>query len=221
MLLIITIPIIVCYLLLVTSSLPCRILVNLQHLSAGENNLLEIPAEIGIPSSLLPPYTPHTSPLPTHSSLLTHLTHHLSPPPTAGTLENLEELYINDNPNLQSLPYELALCKKLALMSVEGCPLSRLPPHVVDGGPSAIIQVSTRDGHTCSGASPVMRYLLPLPLCLSPHAAFEIPGSLPWPALTSLSTSPHCDSVCCPHTEGIALYMCTLSIINIIAFCFP
>ncbi len=26
-------------------------------------------------------------------------------------------------------------------MSVEGCPLNRLPPHVVDGGPSAIIQV--------------------------------------------------------------------------------
>lgn len=83
-----------------------RLLVNLKHLSAGENNLLEIPAEI-------------------------------------GTLENLEELYLNDNPNLQSLPYELALCKRLALMSVEGCPLSRLPPHVVDGGPSAIIQVTT------------------------------------------------------------------------------
>ncbi len=79
-------------------------MVNLKHLSAGENNLLEIPAEI-------------------------------------GTLENLEELYLNDNPSLQSLPYELALCKRLALMSVEGCPLSRLPPHVVDGGPSAIIQV--------------------------------------------------------------------------------
>jgi leucine-rich repeat protein SHOC2 len=79
------------------------LLLNLQHLSAGENNLLEIPAEI-------------------------------------GTLENLEELYINDNPNLQTLPYELALCKKLALMSVEGCPLTRLPPHVVDGGPSSIIQ---------------------------------------------------------------------------------
>ena len=60
-----------------------------------------------------------------------------------GTLENLEELYLNDNPNLQSLPYELALCKRLALMSVEGCPLGRLPPHVVDGGPSAIIQVWT------------------------------------------------------------------------------
>ena len=26
-------------------------------------------------------------------------------------------------------------------MSVEGCPLSRLPAHVVEGGPSAIIQV--------------------------------------------------------------------------------
>ena len=50
---------------------------------------------------------------------------------------------MNDNMNLQSLPYELALCKRLALMSVEGCPLSRLPPHVVDGGPSAIIQVET------------------------------------------------------------------------------
>ncbi|CAI8033844.1 Leucine-rich repeat protein SHOC-2, partial [Geodia barretti] len=61
-------------------------------------------------------------------------------PAEIGTLENLEELYINDNPNLQTLPYELALCKKLALMSVEGCPLTRLPPHVVDGGPSSIIQ---------------------------------------------------------------------------------
>ncbi len=48
---------------------------------------------------------------------------------------------MNDNLNLQNLPYELALCKRLALMSVEGCPLSRLPAHVVEGGPSAIIQV--------------------------------------------------------------------------------
>jgi len=82
-----------------------RLLLTLEHLSAGENNLMEIPTEI-------------------------------------GSLENLEELYINDNPNLQNLPYELALCKKLALMSVEGCPLGRLPLHVVEGGPSAIIQVS-------------------------------------------------------------------------------
>ena len=64
-------------------------------------------------------------------------------PTEIGSLENLEELYINDNPNLQNLPYELALCKRLALMSVEGCPLGRLPLHAVEGGPSAIIQVST------------------------------------------------------------------------------
>ena len=62
-------------------------------------------------------------------------------PAEIGTLENLEELYLNDNPNLEFLPYELALCQRLALMSVEGCPLSRLPSHVVDGGPSAIMQV--------------------------------------------------------------------------------
>ena len=65
----------------------------------------------------------------------------MTTPILAGTLENLEELYLNDNLNLQNLPYELALCKRLALMSVEGCPLSRLPAHVVEGGPSAIIQV--------------------------------------------------------------------------------
>ena len=36
-------------------------------------------------------------------------------------------------------------------MSVEGCPLSRLPQHVVDGGPSAIIQVKGRHNqiHSC------------------------------------------------------------------------
>ena len=88
----------------------CSILINLQYMSAGENNLQELPPEI-------------------------------------GTLENLEELYLNDNPNLQSLPYELALCRSLALMSVEGCPLSRLPLHVVEGGPSAIIQVSLKKSY--------------------------------------------------------------------------
>lgn len=107
----------------VTVLLSYSLLLNLQHLSAGENNLLEIPAEIGGSDIIASPLT--------SSSF----------PPPVGTLENLEELYINDNPNLQSLPYELALCKKLALMSVEGCPLTRLPPHVVDGGPSSIIQV--------------------------------------------------------------------------------
>ena len=30
-----------------------------------------------------------------------------------GSLEALESLYVNDNPNLHSLPYELALCSNL------------------------------------------------------------------------------------------------------------
>lgn len=56
-----------------------------------------------------------------------------------GNLQNLEELYLNDNP-LQVLPFELALCTKLALMSVEDCPLPQIPPICVEGGPSAIMQ---------------------------------------------------------------------------------
>ena len=30
-----------------------------------------------------------------------------------GSLEAQESLYVNDNPNLHSLPYELALCSNL------------------------------------------------------------------------------------------------------------
>ena len=72
--------------------------------------------------------------------------------PEVGMLENLEELYLNDNPNLQGLPFELAMCHSLALMSVEGCPLTKIPLHVVEGGPSAIIQVGVlyRTVHTCT-----------------------------------------------------------------------
>ena len=92
-----------------------------------------------LPPLFLSPPSPSSSPL-----FLPCVNH-------TGTLENLEELYLNDNPNLQSLPYELALCKRLALMSVEGCPLSRLPPHVVDGGPSAIIQVRGSHDVLCRG----------------------------------------------------------------------
>ena len=71
--------------------------------------------------------------------------------PEVGMLENLEELYLNDNPNLQGLPFELAMCHSLALMSVEGCPLTKIPLHVVEGGPSAIIQVGVLycTVHTC------------------------------------------------------------------------
>lgn len=66
--------------------------------------------------------------------------------PPAGTLENLEELYLNDNPNLHSLPFELALCSKLSIMSIENCPLSHLPPQIVAGGPSFIIQFLKMQG---------------------------------------------------------------------------
>lgn len=58
-----------------------------------------------------------------------------------GTLENLESLYLNDNPNLQSLPFELALCSNLQIMSIENCPLSQIPAEIVSGGPSLVIQV--------------------------------------------------------------------------------
>jgi hypothetical protein len=34
-----------------------------------------------------------------------------------GSLEALESLYVNDNPNLHSLPYELALCSNLQVSS--------------------------------------------------------------------------------------------------------
>lgn len=65
---------------------------------------------------------------------------------STGTLENLEELYLNDNPNLHSLPFELALCSKLSIMSIENCPLSHLPPQIVAGGPSFIIQFLKMQG---------------------------------------------------------------------------
>ena len=60
-----------------------------------------------------------------------------------GTLENLESLYINDNPNLHNLPFELALCCNLQIMSIENCPLTQIPPEIVSGGPSLVIQVGT------------------------------------------------------------------------------
>ena len=53
----------------------------------------------------------------------------------------LESLYINDNPCLHNLPFELALCSSLQIMSIENCPLSQLPPEIVQGGPSLVIQV--------------------------------------------------------------------------------
>jgi len=63
-------------------------------------------------------------------------------PEEIGTLENLESLYINDNCNLHSLPFELALCTNLQIMSIENCPLSQIPAEIVGGGPSLVIQVN-------------------------------------------------------------------------------
>ena len=63
-------------------------------------------------------------------------------PEEIGTLERLESLYINDNKNLQTLPFELALCSKLEIMSIENCPLPQIPPEIVQGGPSLVITVS-------------------------------------------------------------------------------
>ncbi|KAJ8977693.1 hypothetical protein NQ317_005426 [Molorchus minor] len=57
-------------------------------------------------------------------------------PEEIGTLENLESLYINDNPTLHNLPFELALCSNLQIMSIENCPLSQIPAEIVAGGPS-------------------------------------------------------------------------------------
>lgn len=54
-------------------------------------------------------------------------------------MESLQHLYLNDNPNLQALPFELALCSKLSIMSIENCPLTEIPPEVVTGGPSLVI----------------------------------------------------------------------------------
>ena len=34
-------------------------------------------------------------------------------PEEIGSLESLESLYVNDNPNLHALPFELALCSNL------------------------------------------------------------------------------------------------------------
>ena len=62
-------------------------------------------------------------------------------PDEIGHLENLEHLYLNDNPNLANLPLELGLCTKLQIMSIENCPLHRMPPEIVLGGPSLVIQV--------------------------------------------------------------------------------
>ncbi len=59
-----------------------------------------------------------------------------------GKLKSLETLYLNDNFNLHDLPSELAMCCALQIMSIENCPLSKIPVEVVSAGPSLVIQVN-------------------------------------------------------------------------------
>ncbi|TPP55768.1 Leucine-rich repeat protein [Fasciola gigantica] len=61
-------------------------------------------------------------------------------PVEIGDLRKLETLYLNDNINLMDLPTELALCCNLQIMSIENCPLTKIPVEVVAGGPSLVIQ---------------------------------------------------------------------------------
>ncbi|KAI0212686.1 hypothetical protein LSAT2_002379 [Lamellibrachia satsuma] len=70
-------------------------------------------------------------------------------PEEIGPLGKLESLYINDNPNLHILPFELALCSNLQIMSIENCPLSQIPPEIVSGGPSLVIQYLKLQGPYC------------------------------------------------------------------------
>ncbi|MEQ2214490.1 hypothetical protein XENOCAPTIV_009496, partial [Xenoophorus captivus] len=119
----------------------------LRELDLEENKLECLPHEIAYLKDLqlttLPRGIGHLTNL-THLGLGENLLQHL--PEEIGTLENLEELYLNDNPNLHSLPFELALCSKLCIMSIENCPLTHLPAQIVAGGPSFIIQFLKMQG---------------------------------------------------------------------------
>lgn len=41
---------------------------------------------------------------------------------------------LQHNPSLHNLPFELALCAHLQIMSIENSPLSQIPPEIVAGG---------------------------------------------------------------------------------------
>ncbi|KAI1714348.1 leucine rich repeat domain-containing protein [Ditylenchus destructor] len=67
-------------------------------------------------------------------------------PEEIGHLESLKSLYLNDNQNLHNLPFELALCASLEIMSIERCPLSQIPHDITEGGPSLVIQYLKMQG---------------------------------------------------------------------------
>jgi len=115
-----------------------------------ENKLESLPSEIGALRELtkLLLASNQLTQLPRTIGSLTNLNYLgvgennlISIPEEIGQLENLEHLYLNDNPNLGNLPLELGLCTKLQIMSIENCPLHKMPPEIVLGGPSLVIQV--------------------------------------------------------------------------------
>ena len=53
---------------------------------------------------------------------------------------------LQHNPSLHNLPFELALCVHLQIMSIENSPLSQIPPEIVAGGPSLVIHFLKMQG---------------------------------------------------------------------------
>ena len=104
---------------------------NLTYLSLGENNVIFLPAEIGERNSFK-----------TGVSLKRKKVQlNIFPVFLLGSLEKLEKLFLNNNPNFHELPYELAFCQSLSILDIDGCPLTSLPPEVFEGGSSVVMQV--------------------------------------------------------------------------------
>ncbi|OZC06641.1 hypothetical protein X798_06362 [Onchocerca flexuosa] len=132
--------------------LPSQIgsLKKLRELDLEENELDAIPNEIGFVTSLTKLWIQSNKlvSLPRTIGNLTNLTDLragenslTSLPEEIGNLDSLKSLYINDNPSLHNLPFELALCASLEIMSIENCPLSQIPPEITAGGPSLYLNL--------------------------------------------------------------------------------